>query len=195
MGSWKRYHEVMAIVSAGDCTGGKIIGGIFMDTYNKKAERILVMDDSFDDLVRIHQIQNFEFDDNGKLKIGYSKEDIKYLHVIAPEISQNEIDTLIKTTSSIEGWLSQDKVLHKKLVDQFIKAKKYVGIGRYIVHESLAAVAEIYFKTLSDAEKFMGDCEPGAIEILSNEQNILVISVLDIAPVHKKLRDAGIILY
>ena len=192
MGSWKRYHEVMAIVSAGDCTGGKIIGGIFMDTYNKKAERILVMDDSFDDLVRIHQIQNFEFDDNGKLKIGYSKEDIKYLHVIAPEISQKEIDTLIKTTSSIEGWLSQDRVLHKKLVDQFIKAKKYVGIGRY---ESLAAVAEIYFKTLSDAEKFMGDCEPGAIEILSNEQNILVISVLDIAPVHKKLRDAGIILY
>ena len=28
MGSWKRYHEVMAIVSAGDCAGGKIIGGI-----------------------------------------------------------------------------------------------------------------------------------------------------------------------
>lgn len=41
----------------------------------------------------------------------------------------------------------------------------------------------------------MRDCEPGAIEILSNEQNILVISVLDIAPVNKKLRDAGIILY
>lgn len=80
-------------------------------------------------------------------------------------------------------------------MDQFIKAEKYVGIGRYIVHEPLAAVAEVYFKTLSDAEKFMGNCEPGAIEILSKEQNILVISVLDIAPVHKKLRDAGIILY
>ena len=108
-----------------------------MDTYNEKSERILVMDDSFDDLVRSHQIQIFEFDENGKLKIGYSKEDIKYLHVIAPEISQKEIDTLIKTTSSIEGWLSQDRVLHKNL-GPIYQSKKYVGIGRYIVHESLS---------------------------------------------------------
>ncbi len=36
MSSWKKYHEVMSIVSAGEGKGVKIVSAVLEDTYNKK---------------------------------------------------------------------------------------------------------------------------------------------------------------
>lgn len=195
MSSWKKYHEIMSIVSAGEGRGGKIVGAVLEDTYDKKSDRLLVMDDQFYDLVRMHQIQNFEFDDSEKLKIEYSKSDIDYMRMIAPGISNQDIDSLVNTTSCIDGWLMQDVVLHKRLVNQFIQSKKHIGIGRNIEQEDLCTIAEVYFKSSLDAEAFIQWCTPGITDILSKEKNILVISNLNISPIRNGLRDIGVILY
>lgn len=194
MNSWKRYHEDAAIVSKGKSKGGNIVGAVLSDTYNPMFEKIIVMDEQFEDLVRNHQIQNFEFDADGQLIISYNQGDIDYIQKNFG-ISKKDLDELIKNTSCVAGWLSNDLVFHKKLVHQFMKSKNHVGLGRYIAFDDICAAAKVYFKSVSDANKFIDSCEPGIIDIVSQEENILILSILNLIPIKNELLEAGVIIY